>query len=253
MTMRYAPFYAFAAVVVLGLGAACAVGEAQAEGGVEHAQESESAAPPEGEVDRVEFFLAPEVVYRLMRVRKVTFESEENVVPKLIPSTSQGIAPALAVGVRLWFVSIGLRGELGMFQGVKGDAFDNHFRFYNLDLELAFRAPLGRVEPWLLLGGGYSGLGGLSKMIDGSRRSGQSQGGNLRAGLGLDVFFRERGLFGARLLVDGVFLSSEVPIRDLAAQERVDTVGEAKARARDANGLVVGLSPSLGIVVGMRL
>jgi hypothetical protein len=224
---------------------------AQSEAEVERAEQTlRRAGDPR--VDKFDLFLTADAGYRLLRITKVDFPSQSDLTPKLIPGTSHGVAPGLGLGVRLWFVSLTARGDVAFFNWTQGAAFDDQFRMYNLDLEIAFRAPLGRLEPYLMFGGGFSGLGGLSQVLGPERREGSSRGGNVRAGLGLDYFMGRFGLLGLRGSVDGVFLSSTVPVLELLTPEQVDTVGQAEARVRDTDGLIGGYSLSLSLVGGLR-
>jgi hypothetical protein len=213
------------------------------------AEESQS----EKEPDKIDWLvLQPSIGYRSLHVRKVEFDRDDP-TPKLIPGSTQAVAPGLGVGVRLWFVSLMLRPEVAFFQGTRGDAFDNSFRLWSFDLELLFRAPLGRFQPYLLLGGGYSAMGALAEVVDGRRREALARGGNVRAGIGFDVFLAQAWMVGLRATIDGIFLSSKVPVSELLTPEQVDTVGQAEHRARDADGFMSGLSPSLALTFGVRL
>lgn len=225
---------------------------ARAEGDRSYKKDAESHRSA-GVPNKVGLFLIGDVGYRMLRMNKVDFGSDKDVIPKLIPSTSHGIAPSVALGVRLWFLSLAARGEVAFFNGSKRAAYDSQFQMFNLDLELAFRAPLGRLEPYVLLGGGYSGVGSLSAQVDGQKRHASTHGGNIRTGLGLDVFVGRFGMFGVRATLDGVFMSSKVRMATLVKPQQVDTVGDAKARLRQADGVLAGFSPAITLTAGLRL
>jgi hypothetical protein len=106
---------------------------------------------------------------------------------------------------------------------------------------LHVRFQLGRVEPHLLFGGGYSTFGGLDNAIDGVRAGLDIDGANLRAGLGLDWFATPELSIGARGTAEALFLSRRaVPIRDLARPREVGTLSEARARILEAEGSTAG-------------
>jgi hypothetical protein len=224
---------------------------AQSEAEIEHAEQTlRRAGDPR--MDKVDFFMTGDVGYRLLRITKVDFPSASDLTPKLIPGTSHAVAPGLSAGLRLWFLSLAARGEVAFFNWTQGAAFDDQFRMYNIDLELAFRAPLGRLEPYLMFGGGYSGLGGIANVLENTRHEASSRGGNVRAGLGLDYFMGRFGLMGLRATMEGVFLSSTVPVLELLTPQQVDTVGQAEERVRDTDGLIAGYSLALSLSWGFR-
>src|SRR5688572_12999045 len=80
------------------------------------------------DVHRVEVFLTGDVSYRVLKITRVDFDGDDSVTPKLIPSTSHAVAPGGALGIKLWFLSLALRGDVGFFDSSRGDAFDGQFR-----------------------------------------------------------------------------------------------------------------------------
>ncbi len=104
---------------------------------------------------------------------------------QLLPSTvnTAGIGPALGLGAGLRFVLITL---------------GPRFRFANLpdyDLwsiggELGLHVPLGAVEPWLRLGGGFAKVGRLQDQRV------RISGYDVRLGLGLDYYFSKNWSLG---------------------------------------------------------
>jgi hypothetical protein len=234
--------------------AACAAGRAaaQSEAEIERAEQTlRRAGDPR--VDKVDFFMTGDVGYRLLRITKVDFPSASDLTPKLIPGTSHAVAPGLSAGLRLWFLSLAARGDVAFFNWTQGPALDDQFRMYSLDLEIAFRAPLGRLEPYLMFGGGFSGLGGIANVLDETRHEASSRGGNVRAGLGVDYFMGRFGILGLRGTMEAVFLSSTVPVLELLTPQQVDTLGQAEDRVRDTDGLIGGYSMALALVWGFRL
>lgn len=206
------------------------------------------------DVTPIEAFLTADVGYRMLQINKFEIDGEGDVTPELIPATSHGVAPGAQLGVRLWFVSLAVRGEVAFFQATQGEAFDDgQFRLYSVDGELALRLPLGRLHPYLLLGGGYSGLGGLSNMRLGGQREGSSQGANVRGGGGFDVLAGRYGVFGLRATIEGLFLSSTTPIGELLSADGVDTSDDAEQRAREVDGSLGGYSAAISLLAGVRI
>ena len=72
--------------------------------------------------------------------------------PSTVHSADAGPAASLGAGVRFLFVTLGPRFRYGSFRD---------WDLWSLDAELGFRVPLGRIEPSLLLGAGYSKVGRL--------------------------------------------------------------------------------------------
>jgi hypothetical protein len=240
---RVATFTAFVALLFAGAG------------GQAHAQDpaTYSDAPSHQEPDKFDWLVVnTDVGFRSLRITRIDFDRAED-VPKFVPSTSYGVAPGASLGVRLWFVSLAAHTQVAFFNGPDSASMDNAFHLWTTDGELTFRAPLGRVQPYVLLGAGYSVMSGLSGTGPDRNRSVTARGANVRGGLGLDWFLGDIWTVGALASIDGLFLSSRAPVKRLATPEEVDTVGQASDRARQADGTVFGWSPSLALNVGLRI
>jgi hypothetical protein len=145
-----------------------------------------------------------------------------------------------------------LRADVTLLNASDGSALDDELDLWNLDLEGAFRFSQSKLQPYLLLGVGYSALGGIEDVIDNARRAADAQGANLRAGFGFDYYLSRIATIGARAQVDGLLLASHVSVRELAEPEQVDTLAETEDRLREADGSIAGLSYAASITFGLH-
>lgn len=170
----------------------------------------------------------------------------------LAPRVAGGPALNGGLGVRLSVLTIGARLGATFFDSTASDQQDGSLQLYSINLELGLRVPIGRLEPYLVLGGGYSVLGGLGDAFTGLGEGLDIDGANGRLGLGLDYFMSPHVSLGIRATGEVLFLSrSGVPLRDLAAPETVNTVGEAKARTLEGDGSSIGTL--IGVTIGPGL
>lgn len=107
-----------------------------------------------------------------------TLHVKRDVVPTSTRSQDVGGIFGLSGGVKLLFLSIGPHARFGTFQD---------WDMWTFDLDVGFHAPLGLVEPYFRLGGGYARL---SRAFDKVRNGGSlhSDGYNLTLALGVDYF-----------------------------------------------------------------
>jgi hypothetical protein len=105
----------------------------------------------------------------------------ENFTAGFIPSSADGGVVSAGLGARLLFLTIGARGRVGLFSA---------WQVFSIGGELGFRFPLGRIEPYIDLGAGYTALGSfkdatsLKQVTDAI----SIRGLDARAGGGLDFF-----------------------------------------------------------------
>ena len=216
--------------------------------------DSASSEGPRGKIEpkRFEWLVAnADFGYRALDLRKIEYEDVEGSRGRVIPATAGGVSPCIGLGVRLWFVSLMLHGDV-TFLNTDSNALDDGLELWNLDIESAWRLVQGRFQPYLLLGIGYSALGGVSDVIDNVRRAADANGANARLGLGFDYYFHRHMTFGFRAHADGLLLSSRVSVSELATPEKVDTLGETKARLQEADGSIMGLSYAAGLTFGVH-
>lgn len=168
----------------------------------------------------------------------------------LTPSSGAGPAAGIGAGVRLIFVTLGPRGRVGVMQGAGGV----EWQLWTLDAEVGIRVPLNRFEPYFTLAGGYATIGNFRAAFSGLQSGFDISGGNLRAGVGLDVYVIKRvfSINGA-LTGEALILARQgVPLRDLVAAKELGTINDAKARVLEVSGSSVGAALTFTVGVGLH-
>src|SRR5688500_12047750 len=129
-----------------------------------------------------------------------TFEAgtEDRLTVGFVPSHAAGPAFAGNLGVRFGVFTLGLRGGVARFQDRSLERSVGEYDLWSLAAEAGTRFALGRFEPYLLLGGGYSAFGGLDDAVDGLGAGLDVDGVNLRGGLGFDLRLTRWLTLGAR-------------------------------------------------------
>jgi hypothetical protein len=215
-------------------------------------QGAAAASRDDKEPKRFEWLVAnADVGYRALDLRKIEYEDNRGSRGRVIPAAAGGFSPGIGLGVRLWFVSLMLHGDVTFLTDDSG-VLDDGLELWNLDVESAWRLMQGRFQPYLLIGVGYSALGGISDVIDNVRAAADAQGANARLGLGFDYYFHRHMTLGFRAHADGLLLTSRVSVAELATPEKVDTLGETKARLEEADGSIMGLCYAAGLTFGVR-
>ena len=105
------------------------------------------------------------------------------------PSGASGLAFGAGAGARLLYFSLGARFQYGNF---------SEFTPWSLLGEGALRVPLGKFEPYGLIGVGYMKVSGLSGSVGGA---------DVRLGAGLDYYLSDSFSVGAQASGDLLFLS----------------------------------------------
>jgi hypothetical protein len=191
-----------------------------------------------------------DVGYRALDLRKIEYNDNGGSHGKLIPATAGGVSPGVGLGVRLWFVSLMMHGDVTFLSD--SGAIANDLQLWNLDLEGAFRMMQGRFQPFLLIGVGYSALAGASDVFDTGSSTADAHGANGRLGLGFDYYFHPHLTVGFRAHADGLLLASRISVTELATPQKVDTLGETKDRLREADGSLAGMSYAAGLTFGLH-
>jgi hypothetical protein len=97
----------------------------------------------------------------------------------LVPTDASGGLFSGGLGLRLVFLTIGARANLGFF---------SPWQLFTIGGELGFHIPLGKVEPHLDLGFGYAGIGSVGGALSDAPGAVSIRGFYTRAGLGLDYY-----------------------------------------------------------------
>ncbi len=171
--------------------------------------------------------------------------SEEDFSADLVPTTASGPVGRLAVGAQLLGLSLGARGSIMSLSNVSNDSGVGGGTLWSLDAELGLHLATGfALDPFVLLGGGYTQIGGLH--LSRLERDVRVHGYNARAGLGIDYFVGENVAIGVLAMGQVLFVTRPgVSASDLLTPKEVQTVGEAKARALQADGSSVGTALSV--------
>ncbi|HEX7670772.1 MAG TPA: hypothetical protein VF395_14355, partial [Polyangiaceae bacterium] len=121
-----------------------------------------------------------------------TFKTGLLVDPKIVSTTQTGGLIGAGLGLRLVFLTIGPRFRVGLF---------SDYQVWTLDAEVGLRIPLGSLEPYLNLSGGYASTGAFSAHNIGGPTSGDVSitGYDIRAGGGLDIYVTPVFSIGAGL------------------------------------------------------
>jgi len=182
-----------------------------------------------------------------------TFEANPDAVTLgVLPADAVGPTLGVGAGVRFVFVTLGVRGRVGMF-AADAPGHTGGFQLWTLDAELGIRAPLGRFDPWLTLSGGYATFGGLSTAVSGLQQGLDVNGVNARVAIGFDYYLNKHLSLGASLGGELLYMTrSGISVRDLATPQEVDTLNQAKARLLQANGSSVGAAWSATVGPGVH-
>jgi hypothetical protein len=164
-----------------------------------------------------------------------TLNVKRDVVPTSTRSEDVGGFFGLLGGVKLLFLSIGPHAKFGRFQD---------WDLWTLDLDVGFHAPLGAVEPFLRLGGGYTHL---SRAFDKVRNGGslRSDGYNLSLALGADYFVTRYLTVGARFSGELIGLHR--------AGVNLDTQDGLVNDYLKYDGAALGLALGGGLALGLHL
>jgi hypothetical protein len=168
------------------------------------------------------------------------------------PTVATGPTVNLGAGVRVYMLSLGLRGGVAWLDDSARENLGS-IRLWSIDAEAAFHILSARIEPYLLLGGGYSTVGGLDDAVEGLGNGLDVNGANLRLGLGMNLRATPTLSFDARVSGELLALSRRgVPLRDLARPVEVGTLNEAEARVLQGNGSSLGTALTFTVGPAVR-
>ncbi len=170
----------------------------------------------------------------------------------VLPTSGVGPTANIGAGLRLVFLTLGVRGRVSFFQDNAPTQTVGAWQIWTLDGEVGLRAPLGRFEPHAAIDIGYASFGGLQTAVQGLSAGLDVHGIDARLDGGVDYWLTHHLSLGVD--VSGGLLAVSRPgvsVRDLATPQQVGTLNEAKARVLEANGSSVGstfaVTGSLGL------
>jgi len=165
-----------------------------------------------------------------------TLSSKDLLDPKLVKTTQTGLVYGAGVGVRILVFTAGVRFRLGSF---------SEWQVWTLNAEGGLRIPIGSLEPYFTVGGGYASLGSFSTKAPASSKA-DVKGFNARLGAGLDYYVSNTFSVGGNFTGDVLFLS-----RSKVDGAAASTSGnEATVYAKD--GSSIGAGATLTAVVGLH-
>ncbi len=144
-----------------------------------------------------------------------------------------------AAGIRLLFLTAGPRFRYAHF---------SHWDLWTLNLDLGWRVPLGNLEPYVMIGGGFAKLGNSAANVTGIGDKPSISGFNVRLGSGLDYYVSSAFSVGAAIQVDLLRLSRSPTTVGLAADGM--TPAAPAAFGDDASSL--GLVVNAGLVAALH-
>lgn len=165
-----------------------------------------------------------------------TFKGDQLVDPELVETTQTGLVFGAGLGLRLLFFTVGARFRFGKFAD---------WQLWTLGAEGGLRIPMGRLEPYVMLGAGYAALGSFASTAPATSEA-SVKGFNARAGFGVDYYLSNTFSVGGNLSGDLLVLS-----RSAVANASASTQGnEAMLYAKD--GSSIGAGVTLTAVVGLH-
>lgn len=165
-----------------------------------------------------------------------TLKSDGLTYGDTVSPTAAGPSIGAGAGIRLVLYTLGVRARLGMFE---------HFNVATFNGEAGVRIPLGSLEPYFNLGGGYA----LLSSLDANDWDGEAtaRGWNARLGAGLDYYVTPAFSVGANVTGDALFLSRSGV--DLADGNQLDAGSREVA---EADGSGVGASVTTTALLGLH-
>jgi len=170
-----------------------------------------------------------------------TFSAGGLVNPAIIQTTQTGPLYGAGLGVRLVFITLGAKFRIATFS-----AYD----VWTLNAEAGLRIPLGKLEPYFTLGGGFASLGAFSaRDLGGVDRGNVSiTGYNIRGGGGLDYYVTPVFSVGAAVTFELLGLTRAKVQNVQAAANSQGVAGELYA----ADGSSLGSAFTGTIVLGLH-
>jgi hypothetical protein len=175
-----------------------------------------------------------------------TFKVNNLVDSGLTQTRQQGFLFGVGMGLRLIFLTVGPRFRMGTF---------SQWQLWTADLEVGLHLPIGRIEPYFTLGGGYASIGNMSLKNADYKLQGEGvkiHGWNARLGFGLDFYVTNVVTLGANLTGDALFMkrpSTQPPqLPPGATQQQIDQVNALYQK----DGTSIGAGMTATAVVGLH-
>ena len=166
----------------------------------------------------------------------------------VLPTRVSGPTAQAAVGVRLSILTLGVRGGFARLTGDPSESAIHEMNLWNVDGELGIHIPFGPVEPYFLIGGGFSTIGGFNDAA-----SGRLNGANVGAGVGLRVYITEAVSVEALGNAELLFLTRKwTTLGDLEDVRDADNPEQAANTLRRADGSSIGTAYALTIGPGFH-
>jgi hypothetical protein len=150
-----------------------------------------------------------------------------------IHSKDAGMMYGAGLGMRLLVFTFGARFRFGNFPD---------WELWTLNAEAGMHIPIGRIEPYVTLGGGYASLGAWNKSKVGPEMK-QAHGFDARAGFGVDFYLTNTFSVGGNFTGDMLILSRAGSV--LGPQGSVLV-------AAQPSGSGIGLGGTLSAVLGLH-
>jgi hypothetical protein len=189
---------------------------------------SSSRAEPVSHISEI-VYLTPEIGAQYVGLE--TLHLTRELFPSRVHNADIGPVVGIGAGVRFLFVTLGPRFRFGHFRD---------WDLWTLDAELGFKAPLGAVEPYIAIGGGYAKVGRLqdSKI--------RVQGYDIRLNAGVDYYFNKTFSIGG--VATAELLGLTRPGVDLN-----EATGSVSEDVYKLDGSSVGLAIMASAGVGVHL
>jgi hypothetical protein len=175
-----------------------------------------------------------------------TFKAKSLVDAQGVSTTQTGPVYGAGLGVRLVFLTLGARFRYGSF---------SDWQLWTLNGELGLHIPLGMIEPYLTLGGGYASLGSF----DTNNLSGDLNGANVRVrgfdvrgGVGLDLYLSNLFSVGANLTGEVLALTRPSVDPQKLKLDSSTNSQQATAKVYAADGSSIGSGVTLTAVAGLH-
>lgn len=171
-----------------------------------------------------------------------TFHANNLVDATLVKSTQSGLLVGAGAGLRLIFLTGGVRFRLGNFDA---------WQLWTLNAELGLRIPLGALEPYFTFAGGYASMGSFSASNAFNSNGIDVRGFNLRGGFGLDYYLGKYFSLGANISGDVLFLS-RAKVSQTNMPTGTDPASQAAAQVYARDGTSVGAGFTVTGVAGLH-